>query len=178
MVAVVVCMCLCVQAHGHITIRHARRVSITTRKFSVNKCLNRSDITWLIRADICIVEQFVFYESHDLLWCCIKWWITAEFDCVYAAWRSRSLSVCVTGCVCLCIDFCTFTVPSGETTVLDVAFRICRPLTIHFISAGGFEGAVVHCSGTMSPTLASVAPVIETWVGATDGRQQQKFRCI
>lgn len=34
--------------------------------------------------------------------------------------------------------------PSGETDVLDVAFRTCRPLTIHFISAGGFDGAVVH----------------------------------
>lgn len=52
--------------------------------------------------------------------------------------------------------------PSGETTVLDVAFRTCRPLTIHFISAGGFDGAVVHCSGTGSPTLASEGPDIDT----------------
>lgn len=57
--------------------------------------------------------------------------------------------------------------PSGETTVLDVAFRTCRPLTIHFISAGGFDGAVVHCSGTGSPTLASEGPDIDTCVGAT-----------
>lgn len=60
------------------------------------------------------------------------------------------------------VRFGVFHVPSGEATVFDVAFRICRPLTIHFISAGGFDGAVVHCNGTMSPTLASVAPVIET----------------
>lgn len=48
-----------------------------------------------------------------------------------------------------------------------MAFRTCRPLTIHFISAGGFDGAVVHCSGTGSPTLASEGPDIDTCVGAT-----------
>lgn len=53
-------------------------------------------------------------------------------------------------------------IPSGETTVFEVAFRICFPATIHFISAGGFDGAVAHCSGTTSPTRASVAPVIVT----------------
>lgn len=57
--------------------------------------------------------------------------------------------------------------PSGETDVLDVALRTCRPLTIHFISAGGLEGAVVHWSGTRSPTLASDGPDIDTCVGAT-----------
>lgn len=57
--------------------------------------------------------------------------------------------------------------PSGETDVLDVAFRTCRPLTIHFISAGGLDGAVVHWSGTESPTFASDGPDIDTCVGAT-----------
>lgn len=59
-------------------------------------------------------------------------------------------------------------IPSGLTTVLDVAFLICLPPTIHFISAGGFDGAVAHCNGTGSPTLASDGPDIETCVGATE----------
>lgn len=67
-----------------------------------------------------------------------------------------------------------FYIPSGETTVFEVAFRICFPATIHFISAGGFDGAVVHCSATTSPTRASVAPVIVTWVGATVERMNEK----
>lgn len=57
--------------------------------------------------------------------------------------------------------------PSGETTVLEVAFLTCLPATIHFISAGGFELAVVHVRGTGSPTLASVGPDIVTWDGET-----------
>lgn len=61
-----------------------------------------------------------------------------------------------------------YTIPSGLTTVLDVAFLICLPPTIHFISAGGFDGAVAHCNGTGSPTLASDGPDIETCVGATE----------
>lgn len=58
-------------------------------------------------------------------------------------------------------------IPSGEMTVFEVTFRICFPPTIHLISAGGFDGAVVHCSGTISPTRASEAPCIVTCVGAT-----------
>lgn len=52
--------------------------------------------------------------------------------------------------------------PSGETTVLEVALRTCRPATIHLISAGGLLFAVVHVNGTGSPTLASVGPEIVT----------------
>lgn len=59
-------------------------------------------------------------------------------------------------------------IPSGETTVLDVEFRICRELTVHLISAGGFDGAVVHVNGTESPTLASDGPDMETCAGATE----------
>lgn len=58
-------------------------------------------------------------------------------------------------------------IPSGDTTVLDVAFLACRPEIIHFISAGGLDGAVVHCNGTGSPTLASDGPEMETCNGAT-----------
>jgi len=57
--------------------------------------------------------------------------------------------------------------PSGLTIVFEVALRTCRPPTIHLISAGGFDGAVVHVSGTISPTRASVGPITVTWVGAT-----------
>lgn len=57
--------------------------------------------------------------------------------------------------------------PSGETTVLAVALRICLPETIHFISAGGLLLAVVHVNGTGSPTLASVGPEIVTCAGET-----------
>lgn len=57
--------------------------------------------------------------------------------------------------------------PSGEMTVLDVAFRTCLPATIHFISAGGLEFAVVQVRGTGSPTRASVGPEIVTWAGET-----------
>lgn len=57
--------------------------------------------------------------------------------------------------------------PSGETTVRDVAFRTCLPVTIHLISAGGFELAVVQVKGTGSPTRASVGPEIVTCEGET-----------
>lgn len=57
--------------------------------------------------------------------------------------------------------------PSGDTTVLEVALRTCLPATIHFISAGGLLFAVVHVSGTGSPTLASVGPEIVTCDGET-----------
>lgn len=60
--------------------------------------------------------------------------------------------------------------PSGETTVREVAFLTCRPATIHLISAGGFELAVVQVRGTGSPTLASVGPDIVTWAGETEPR--------
>lgn len=138
--------------------------SITARTFPANKCLNRNDIFNLINThrhvQLCIVRQFVvLYESCDLL-LLYRMWMNVDFVARVAEWLS-GLNVCIS------IYVYWLYVPSGETTVFDVAFRICRPLTIHFISAGGFDGAVVHCSGTMSPTLASVAPVIETWVGAT-----------
>lgn len=71
-------------------------------------------------------------------------------------------------------------IPSGETTVLETASLICRPPIIHLISAGGLDGAVVHCNGTGSPTRASDGPEMVTWVGATaltknrgDHNQQQ-----
>lgn len=57
--------------------------------------------------------------------------------------------------------------PSGDTTVLEVAFRTCLPATIHFISAGGLLFAVVHVKGTGSPTRASVGPEIVTCAGET-----------
>lgn len=57
--------------------------------------------------------------------------------------------------------------PSGEATVLEVAFLICLPATIHFISAGGFEFAVVQVKVTRSPTLASVLPDMVTRAGET-----------
>lgn len=66
--------------------------------------------------------------------------------------------------------------PSGLTVVRDVALRICRPPTIHLISAGGFDAAVVHVSGTISPTRASVDPDIETCVGATGKIKCKKKR--
>lgn len=53
-------------------------------------------------------------------------------------------------------------IPSGLTTVLDVVFLKCLPPTIHFISAGGFDGAVVQVNETTSPTLASDNPEIDT----------------
>lgn len=77
--------------------------------------------------------------------------------------------------------------PSGETTVFDVAFRTERPLTVHFTSAGGFDGSVTHCSGTVSPTRASVAPLMVTCAGATSvengtqnrgARNAHIFRCL
>lgn len=57
--------------------------------------------------------------------------------------------------------------PSGETTILDVAFLTCLPATIHFISAAGLLFAVVQVNGTGSPTLASVGPDIVTCAGET-----------
>lgn len=58
--------------------------------------------------------------------------------------------------------------PSGDTTVLEVAFLTCLPDTIHLISAGGLLLAVVHVIGTGSPTLASVGPEMDTWAGETN----------
>lgn len=57
--------------------------------------------------------------------------------------------------------------PSGLTIVLELALRIWRPPSIHFISAIGFEGAVEQVKPTTSPTLASVGPEMVTWLGAT-----------
>lgn len=57
--------------------------------------------------------------------------------------------------------------PSGLTIVLELALRICRPPSIHLISAMGFEGAVEQVKTTTSPTLASVGPEMVTCVGAT-----------
>lgn len=82
---------------------------------------------------------------------------------------------CLVG-TCWIKEMSKINIPSGETTVFEVAFRICFPATIHFISAGGFDGAVAHCSGTTSPTRASVAPVIVTWVGATAMREKKNER--
>lgn len=57
--------------------------------------------------------------------------------------------------------------PSGAVKVRLVALRTCLVPTIHLISAGGFEFAVVHVNVTGSPTRDSVAPEIATWAGAT-----------
>lgn len=57
--------------------------------------------------------------------------------------------------------------PSGDTTVLEVAFLTCLPATIHLISAGGLEFAVVQVRGTGSPTRASVGPDMVTCAGET-----------
>lgn len=57
--------------------------------------------------------------------------------------------------------------PSGDTIVFEVAFLTCLPVTIHLISAGGFELPVLQVKGTTSPTLASVGPVIVTREGET-----------
>lgn len=64
--------------------------------------------------------------------------------------------------------------PSELTTVLEDAFLISCPPTIHLISARGFDGAVLHCNGTISPTLASEGPEIVTCVGATKIRDEEK----
>lgn len=69
--------------------------------------------------------------------------------------------------------YCRY-LPSGLTTVRDVALRIWRPPTVHLISAGGFDGAVVHVSGTTSPTRASLLPDMETCVGATKSQKRQR----
>lgn len=66
--------------------------------------------------------------------------------------------------------------PSGETTVFDVVFRTGRPLTVHFTSAGGFDGSVTHCNGTVSPTRASVAPLMVTCAGATSVENETQNR--
>lgn len=66
--------------------------------------------------------------------------------------------------------------PSEDSIVLEVALRTCLPVTIHLISAGGFEFPVAHVRGTTSPTFASVGPVIETRDGETKIRIQIKNR--
>lgn len=45
--------------------------------------------------------------------------------------------------------------------------------TIHLISAGGLEFAVVQVRGTGSPTLASVGPDIVTCEGETENNKIQ-----
>lgn len=44
-----------------------------------------------------------------------------------------------------------------------------RPFTIHLISAGGLDGAVLHCSGISSFSRASDGPLMDTCDGATVG---------
>jgi hypothetical protein len=52
--------------------------------------------------------------------------------------------------------------PSGDSALLLVAFCRFLPFTIHLMSAGGFELAVLHERCTVSPTLPSVGPEIVT----------------
>lgn len=59
--------------------------------------------------------------------------------------------------------------PSGDTTVREVVFWMRRPFTIHLISAGGLDGAVLHCSGISSFSRASDGPLMDTCDGATVG---------
>lgn len=57
----------------------------------------------------------------------------------------------------------------------EVVFWMRRPFTIHLISAGGLDGAVLHCSGISSCSRASDGPAMDTCDGATvraDGRAE------
>lgn len=50
--------------------------------------------------------------------------------------------------------------------------------TIHLISAGGLEFAVVQVRGTGSPTLASVGPDIVTCEGETENTKFNEYQGI
>lgn len=67
----------------------------------------------------------------------------------------------------ICTECRSMRVPSGETTVREVVFWMRRPFTIHLISAGGLDGAVLHCSGISSFSRASDGPAMDTCDGAT-----------
>lgn len=57
--------------------------------------------------------------------------------------------------------------PSRLVVVFCVALLSGRPFIDQLMRAGGLEGAVTQVNCTVSPTLASVAPVMVTSLGAT-----------
>ena len=57
--------------------------------------------------------------------------------------------------------------PPGAGICFCVVFTYSRPSIVHFISAGGFDFAVVHVVVTSSSAFASFAPSICTVDGET-----------
>lgn len=57
--------------------------------------------------------------------------------------------------------------PSTLLCVLYVELLTGRPFKDQLMRAGGLEGAVTQLNCTKSPTLASVAPLMVTSLGAT-----------
>lgn len=92
---------------------------------------------------------------------------TFSVSCVFKPWQITTRLLRFGSTTAVIFDV-VIQPPSGETTVLEVAFLTCLPVTIHLISAGGFEFAVVHVKGTGSPTLASVGPEMVTCEGETE----------
>ena len=62
----------------------------------------------------------------------------------------------------------------GSTLVALLFVRLCRPSTVHLISAAGYDGAVMHWKFTTSPWRASVGPVIVTCDGETVRKMGKK----
>lgn len=92
---------------------------------------------------------------------------TFSVSCIFSPWQ-RTTKDFLWGSTIAVIFEVDNQPPSGEITVRLVEFRSCRPPTVHLISAGGLDGAVVHWRGTGSPTRASVGPLIDTCEGATE----------
>lgn len=101
---------------------------------------------------------------HNTLIVCVD--TTFSVSCMLRPWQITTKLRLLGSTTAVILDVVIHP-PSGDTTVLDVALRTCRPATIHLISAGGLEFAVVQVSGTGSPTLASVGPDMVTWAGET-----------
>lgn len=98
------------------------------------------------------------------------WWVPTIFSvrCKLSPWQTTTivLLVCPTGTVML-DDVMYPPLAAGVTTEVFKVFRTCFEETVHLISAGGLLLSVVQVTLTFSPALASVAPSIVTWVGAT-----------
>lgn len=96
-------------------------------------------------------------------------WVETTFsvNCIFKPWQITTRFFLFGSTTAVILDVVIHP-PSGDTTVLEVALRICLPATIHFISAGGLLFAVVHVNGTGSRTLASVGPEIVTCAGETE----------
>lgn len=103
--------------------------------------------------------------SHNTLIVCVE--TTFSVNCMFKPWQMTTRLLLFGSTTAVILEL-VIQPPSGETTVLEVAFLTCLPATIHLISAGGLLLAVVHVKGTGSPTLASVGPEIVTCDGETD----------